>query len=478
MTTSKLPTPKNSEAAAMLADREWLIDQYKTRSMNSIAKEIGVSDKTVKKYLVGYGVEIQNRNEANKKVCKTDEQRDILNDKSVLANMYQQAGSIRELARRVGITSPTMKTYLLSHDIDLNLENPSKFSHIEDENRKLLFDDEWLKSEYDRCGSLKKIAKRLGITPKTVSNRLRSIGVEVRVNKHPLCAPLAPNYDPVSEHKTAIISFIKSLGFEVDSGNRTILGGLELDAVIHEKKIAFEFNGVYWHSSKFMDNNYHKNKTVRSLEAGYRLIHIFEDEWIYRQEQVKSKIKSVLGVDDREVVYARKCTISQSTDSTTIEAFLNANHIQGHATHSFAFSLYHEGSVVACMTFKKRSDSEYELNRYATSKRVVGGFSKLTKTAKDALRKIGASSLVSFADVRYSDGNLYTKNGWSYEYTTPPDYQYVFGDKRVRKQNFRRKDLAKKLANFDQSLSETENMTAHGHHRIYDCGLMKFSMSI
>ena len=179
--------------------------------------------------------------------------------------------------------------------------------------------------------------------------------------------------------------------------------GKELDIVVPEKRIAIEFNGLYWHSDRTKDRSYHLNKTKQAEAAGYRLIHIFEDEWYERKDQVKAKLKAILGVDDRLKVFARKTDLKIPSKSQCKE-FFDSNHIQGSTSYSIAFGLMYGDDFVAMMTFVKRSDGEYELNRYATSHKVPGGFSKLLKFAKRELLDIGVRKIVSFADRRYSVG--------------------------------------------------------------------------
>ena len=336
--------------------------------------------------------------------------------------------------------------------------HPAHF-HINDSSVQMLCDKQWLEEEY-KTKTPREIGDSIGVHYTTVLNYIHKHGIEVVRNNS-------------SHHEQEIVKFIEEIGFSPDVGNREVLNGRELDIVIHDKKVAIEYDGIYWHSDKFRDKNYHLRKTVDADSMGYRLIHIFEDEWVYRKDQVKAKIRSILGVDDRAVVYARKCKHITPPKPDAL-VFLDDNHIQGGSSFSVCFGLEYDGALVALMSFKKSTENVYELTRYATSSRVVGGFTRLLNRAKEFLRGLGVTRIVSFADLRYSDGNMYSSCGWSHEYNTPPDYQYVVGDKRVRKQNYRRAVLGRKLEFFDPSLSERENMEMNGIRRVYNCGLMKF----
>jgi hypothetical protein len=45
-------------------------------------------------------------------------------------------------------------------------------------------------------------------------------------------------------------------------------------------------------------------------KKGIQLIHIFEDEWINKQDIVKDRIKNILGIYDKKI-FARKCVIKE-----------------------------------------------------------------------------------------------------------------------------------------------------------------------
>lgn len=404
----------------------------------------GVKERAVKTNLIKYGV-------GNPMQCPIVQKKaEQTNIERYGAPTYRNTEDFKNRVARDNI-----EKYGVSHN---------KQRHISKESLKLLDDPVWMKENYEVRGGVK-LSRILGVDETTVYDRLHKHGIEI--------APISTSFA-----ERQINEYIKSLGFETIQSDRSILSGKELDIVVPSRNIAIEYNGLFWHSKKYKENNYHLDKTNQAALAGYRLIHIFEDEWEYRQEQVKEKLASILGVDSRRKVFARKCTTQVISDAKLIKNFYIKNHIQKAGGQSITIGLICDDCVVAMVSFKKRTDDEYELSRYATSARVIGGFSKLLKASKPILTSMGVERLVSFADKRYSVGGVYSENGWKHVMDTPPDYQYVLGDRRERKQNYRRSLLPTKLEKFDPSLSEMQNMIAHDIYPIYDCGLMKFELSL
>ena len=91
--------------------------------------------------------------------------------------------------------------------------------------------------------------------------------------------------------------------------------------------MAIEFNGLIFHSEKCkIDKNYHLNKTRECEKQGIRLIHIFEDEWLYKKDIVKSMLTNILGFTDNKI-FARKCMLKNVPPKDAMQ-FLDENHIQ------------------------------------------------------------------------------------------------------------------------------------------------------
>ena len=243
-----------------------------------------------------------------------------------------------------------------------------------------------------------------------------------------------------------------------------------MDIVIPELKLAIEFNGIYWHSAQFKDSKYHLNKTIACESKGYRLIHIFEHEWINKQDIIKSKLLSIFN-KNQESVYARKCIIKEINVKEKNE-FLNRTHIQGEDRSNVKLGLFHQNELIAVMTFCKsrfNKNYEWELSRYSSSKHVIGGAGKLLKYFEKVYKP---KSLITYADRRFSQGKLYYTLGFIFDHFSLPNYFYCDQNLKIYSRiQCQKHKLIKILGNkFDKDLSESENMFINGYNKIYDCG--------
>ena len=277
-----------------------------------------------------------------------------------------------------------------------------------------------------------------------------------------------------SNAEREIILFLKKhYNGEILEGSRKIISPLEIDIFLPDLGICIEYNGLYWHSDNVLkDKQYHRNKTEECDKKGYRLIHIFEDEYRDKKNIVERKLLSILGLLP-DKIYARKCII-QNISIEEQRYFLEQNHIQGYGPSSIAYGLYYQNNLVALINFKKMKNNCYNLNRYASSVRVVGGFSKILEHFK---RNNEYTKIETFADLRWTskDNNVYLKNGFIQDYITEPDYFYTKNyDIRESRQQYMKHKLSKKLKVYDENLTEEENMKNNGYHQIFDCGNIKY----
>lgn len=249
---------------------------------------------------------------------------------------------------------------------------------------------------------------------------------------------------------------------------------LEIDIYLPEIEIGFEFNGLYWHSEEYKERDYHLKKTNHFKERGIRIIHIWEDNWSFKNEIIKSQIRSWIGLNSNKI-FARKCKIKEVSSKETMN-FLEENHIQGKVNSIIKLGLYYNDSLVSVMTFdhsegrKKISSNEWNLSRFCNKldTSVIGGASKLLSYfMKTHIPK----RIISYADKTWSQGDLYYQLGFSQILETKEDYKYVIGNKRVHKSRFRKSKLG-------TDLSESNFMKSKYIPKIWDCGKMKFEINI
>lgn len=299
--------------------------------------------------------------------------------------------------------------------------------------------------------------------------------------KIPKCTYCFPYIPSKGEHE--ILEYIKTIyNGTILTKDRKIMNGLELDIYVPEKNLAIEFNGLYYHSEIAGGKNkkYHLNKTILCKQKNIQLIHIFEDEWLMSKEIIKSKLKNLLHTSTLNKIYARKCYI-QEVSATESNVFLNENHLQKKDKSLIRLGLFHNKVLVALMTFGKLRNSlgnnhienHYEMYRFCVQKNysVIGGASKLLNLF---IKKYNPLNIISYADIRWSVGNLYEKIGFKKINDTSPNYWYLIKNKRYHRYGFRKNILHKKLLSFDPTKTEWENMKNNGYDRIWDCGNLKY----
>jgi len=292
--------------------------------------------------------------------------------------------------------------------------------------------------------------------------------------------------NPINSSKSGmelkLLEFIKdNYNEKIVYGNRKIIPPKELDIYLPNLKLAFEFNGVYWHNELNKHNKYHLEKTEKCLEKGIQLIHVFEDDWIYKQDIVKSRILNLIGKSKK--IFARKCEIKLVNDNKVIRNFLDENHLQGFVGSKIKLGLYYNDELVSLMTFgnlrkplnQSKKDGSFELLRFCNklSIYVIGGASKLFNYF---LKNYEICEIISYADRSWSNGNLYEKLGFEFIHKTQPNYYYIIGNLRKHRFNFRKDKLIKE--GFDSNKTEHEIMLEREIYRIYDSGSLKYSYLI
>lgn len=309
------------------------------------------------------------------------------------------------------------------------------------------------------------------INKKIFSNRKR-IGTELC----PVCAPIKQN---ISGKEILLYKLITSL-YDGEVIRSYRIKNQEIDVYLPDLKLGFEFNGLHWHSEKFLDKSYHLKKTKLCEKNNIRLIHIFEDDFDNKIEIIKSIIINLLGKSEK--IYARNTDIKVIRNKNIIKEFLLKNHLQGFVNSNINYGLYFNDELVSIMTFMKKrkifnsktNDEEYEMVRFCNKLNysVVGGASKLLNRFK---KDFSPSKIISYCDISWANGNLYRKLGFTLVKITKPNYHYVINHIRENRIKYQKHKLV--MLGEDPSLSEKQIMETKGIYRIYNCGNEKYEMN-
>lgn len=328
-----------------------------------------------------------------------------------------------------------------------------------------LFSFEEYCTQHDNMHRFKFQCKKCG----TVFESIHRNGV------HKKCPKCYPKLEGTSYEEKEVQDFICSLvkdPSEIQLNSRTIITPQELDVYIPSKSIAFEFDGLYWHSEKENPNpNYHLEKTEKCAARGIQLVHIFEDEWLWKNAIAKSCIKEFLEVHDTKIS-SEQCIVKDVAEDIALE-FLEENHILGPVAARVRIGLYHQDQLVSLMTFSSTHvglHSDWELLRFCNKLNceVDGAFSKLLRRFEESCKP---KSVRVFVDRRWSSGLQLENAGFCLEKVEQPSYWYVVEDQmRASGAKYQKENQQALLEKFDPAKSEEENMKANNYYRIFDCG--------
>jgi G:T-mismatch repair DNA endonuclease (very short patch repair protein) len=298
------------------------------------------------------------------------------------------------------------------------------------------------------------------------------------INSEQRCPACAGNLSKIEEE---LREYISTLGVDFIKNDKTILDKLELDILIPSHNLAIELNGLYHHSdAKNKTDKYHLGKTEGCEKNNLQLLHIFEDEWRNKREIWESIIRHKLGLTV-DKIFARKCVI-KSVNKHDKDTFLFSTHLQGSCLSSVNLGLYHNNVLVALLSMgKSRFDKSYEweILRYSCllNTSVIGGFQKLIKHFTKTNQP---KNILTYADVRYSIGNVYEVAGFKPHGKTIPNFFYFKRGEGVRysRMKFQKHKLKDVLKDFDEELTESDNMKLNGYCKIWDCGSYKFTLDL
>lgn len=296
-----------------------------------------------------------------------------------------------------------------------------------------------------------------------------------------ICTNCFPISNSTSILQSSIYEFIKSnYKGTIIENDKISIHPSEIDIYLPELNIGFEINGVYWHSEKFKDPNYHLIKQNKSSVVNINLYTIWEDDWFIKNDIIKSFILNKLN-GAKKRIYARKCIIKEISYSDS-RKFLDNNHLQGDIKSPIRIGLYYEDTLVSLMTFgyqrlvlsQQKEDSIYELTRFANENysSVIGGASKILSFF---IKKYNPLNIITYSDNLISNGSIYQILGFKFKGESKPGYWYNIDGIRSHRYNWRKHKLVK--MGFDLNKTEEEIMNELGYYRVYNGGNKRWELN-
>jgi len=281
-----------------------------------------------------------------------------------------------------------------------------------------------------------------------------------------------------SKGEKEILNFFKEhYDKEILENNREILkSGREIDIFIPDLKLGIEYHGLYWHVETVRGRKFHYEKYKEAKDIGIYLLQIYSNEWEDKRAILESKFLNLIGKSKR--IGARETKIVE-IDKHSKDEFLTKNHLQGSDASKYWYGLIYNGELVSCMTFGESRFNcrfDYELMRFCNLSGlvVVGGAGKLLSV----FRKDHSGSIVSYADKRYSNGNLYRRLGFTLDGESNPSFTYVkISNGQIYNRMKFQKQYLKDMPYYSDDLTEYEIMQLNGYDRIWDAGQFRFAIN-
>jgi uncharacterized protein YacL (UPF0231 family) len=242
-----------------------------------------------------------------------------------------------------------------------------------------------------------------------------------------------------------IIDFLQTdLGItHIKHRERKIIGNKELDIYLPDFNLAIEYNGLFWHSEKMMeDYHYHFKKQQLCLQKGIGLITIWQDEWEYKRNIVMDILR-------RRLVQSKVCesveyTTEYGINDIRLEKFFTTNQLEDFNT---AFNKHicltsPSSEICAAVTYLVKKDKL--IIAQFCNRSNYDDISVLKRFLSEIESKQCCSRILMTVDRRYFDEDLLVSAGFilesvgvNYRWT---DFQKTYSQKPKGKYAFKISD--------------------------------------
>lgn len=178
----------------------------------------------------------------------------------------------------------------------------------------------------------------------------------INSTKQPRCLKCWP-YNITKGHKTLIEYISTFYKGEIQINDRKVLGNrYELDIYLPDIKLAFEYNGMYFHSVNTDEKNYnaHIRKTELAESKGIHLVHIFEDDWWTKNEIIKNHVKNIINVKTKSYIEDNNYEIKKLTNDEYYE-FSNDHSIIEDIIFDISYGVFIDSKLITAICFANNS---------------------------------------------------------------------------------------------------------------------------
>ena len=260
-----------------------------------------------------------------------------------------------------------------------------------------------------------------------------------------------------SDAEKDLAEYIKNLGFNIVTNSKLTGNSQTFDIYVPERKIAIEYNGLYWHSERNgRGKDYHFDKLADCAKLGIRLIYIWDDLYTNHPRLVERYLRKELGVDKLKINF-NECTIQYIDTDTAIE-FLEENSMLGYRAALSHSGIYYNGNIEGLLSFNMYNNGVCEIVQYSDIHHIIGG---LSGALKYILSKNNINTFYAVSDNTISNGKEFKDSGFEFIEALEPDYYlYSNGNRLLR-----------------EEVSEYEEY-GEKSIRIYDAGKLKWRKSV
>lgn len=210
----------------------------------------------------------------------------------------------------------------------------------------------------------------------------------------------------------------------------SVLETQEIDILVQEARLGFEYNGLYWHSDKRkLSPRYHYDKWADALEAGYDLIHVWEDEFHYVKEQTLLRVSQFLsfrGCLEEKAFPVTSVRIVTSDDVGYADELFDRD-VSGNQN---CLGLFSGDELVALVTCYFEGSSLYLKNLH-----LFNVFADVNGVFVNFLKQLSVSLNVSLVRVELSNGSfplgVLLDAGFEVVQELSPSYLYHYSRRRL-----------------------------------------------